>query len=151
MAQIKDHPHRYALTGELHARPFPALKAPASAVFLAIKQPQNAAVRDTEADLTHLIKLLDHYGAPRPDPHATHYYGQMGKFWLKWEQHTEFVTYTVMKKGLGKAQFDPAEFDVFPEYWLAEAPGGEGLGCDQLAGRTWRRQVHAHAELYLRP
>ena len=124
MAPIKDYPDRYALTGELHARPFPSLQAPSTAVFLAIKQPEDAANRDKGEDLAHLVALLDHYGAPRPDAAATHYYGEMGKYWLKWEQHTEFVTYTVFRKDLSDRAFDPAEFDVFPEYWLNDAPGG---------------------------
>lgn len=124
MAPIKDHPQRYALTGELHARPFPALKAPSRAVFLAIKHPQDAANRDKAADLAHLTALLDHYGAPRPDANATHYYGDMGKFRLKWEQHTELVTYTVFRRDSGGPVFDPDAFDVFPAYWLDQSPGG---------------------------
>ena len=124
MAPIKDYPQRYALTGELHARPFPALAAPSTAVFLAIKQPHDAAGRDKSLDLTHLTQLLEHYGAPQPAPDATHYYGEMGKYWLKWEQHTEFVTYTVFRGGLSDRPFDPVEFDVFPDYWLDAAPGG---------------------------
>jgi uncharacterized membrane-anchored protein len=124
MASIKDYPQRYALTGELHARPFPSLRAPSAVVFLAIKQPEDAASRDKQQDLAHLIALLDHYGAPRPDAQATHYYGEMGKFWIKWEQHTELVTYTVFRNDMGEKAFDPAEFDVFPDYWLDAAPGG---------------------------
>lgn len=124
MAPIKDYPQRYALTGELHARPFPSLRAPSTAVFLAIKQPEDAANRSKTQDLEHLAALLDHYGAPRPDPSATHYYGEMGKYWLKWEQHTELVTYTVFRKDISDRAFDPDEFDVFPDYWLDAAPGG---------------------------
>ncbi|APE45341.1 hypothetical protein BOO69_06425 [Sulfitobacter alexandrii] len=124
MAPIKDYPQRYALTGELHARPFPSIRAPSTAVFLAIKQPHDAASRDKSADLAHLAALLDHYGAPRPDANATHYFGEMGKYWLKWEQHTELVTYTVFRRDLSERPFDPSEFDVFPDYWLADAPGG---------------------------
>ncbi|NNE53623.1 MAG: DUF3422 domain-containing protein [Sulfitobacter sp.] len=124
MAPINDYPQRYALTGELHARPFPSLKAPSRAVFLAIKQPEDAANRDRSADLEHLIELLDHYGAPRPSANATHYYGEMGKYRLKWEQHTELVTYTVFSSDAGERAFDPSEFEVFPEYWLSKAPGG---------------------------
>ena len=124
MAPIKDYPERYALTGELHARPFPSMQAPSTAVFLALKKPEDAANRDKGADLAHLIALLDHYGAPRPDAKATHYYGEMGKYWLKWEQHTELVTYTVFRDDLSARPFDPAEFDVFPDYWLSDAPGG---------------------------
>ncbi len=124
MAPIKDYPERYALTGELHARPFPSLNAPSTAVFLAIKKHEDAANRDKAEDLKHLIALLDHYGAPRPDANATHYYGEMGKYWLKWEQHTELVTYTVFRDDISERAFDPAEFDVFPDYWLNDAPGG---------------------------
>ena len=124
MAPIKDYPQRYALTSELHARPFPALSAPSTAVFLAIKQPTDAAGRDKALDLAHLAQLLEHYGAPLPDPAATHYYGEMGKYWLKWEQHTEFVTYTIFMDGLSDRAFDPAAFEVFPDYWLDAAPGG---------------------------
>ena len=35
MPPIQDHPLRYSLANELHARPFPALKTPCRAVFLA--------------------------------------------------------------------------------------------------------------------
>jgi uncharacterized membrane-anchored protein len=124
MAPITDYPQRYALTGELHARPFPSLRAPSRAVFLAIKQPKDAASRDRAQDLEHLVTLLDHYGAPRPSANATHYYGKMGKYRLKWEQHTELVTYTVFFDEAGERAFDPDEFEVFPDYWLDAAPGG---------------------------
>ena len=36
MPPIQDHPLRYRLANELHARPFPSLKAPCRAVYLAI-------------------------------------------------------------------------------------------------------------------
>ena len=37
--RLGDHPQRYALSNELHARPFPELRAPCHAVVLAIKPP----------------------------------------------------------------------------------------------------------------
>lgn len=123
MTPIGDHPQRFALANELHARPFPTLLAPATAVFLAIKKPKDAAARDRDEDLKYLIQLLDRFGAPHPQPGATHYQGQIGRHHLKWEQHTEFVTYTVFTDGLSDRAFDPAEFEVFPEDWLEAAPG----------------------------
>ena len=92
MAPIEDHPLRYALANELHARPFPTLTPPCRAAYLAIKQPHNAGNRDRGLDRAHLVKLLDRYGAQHPQPGATHYFGQIGKHKLKWECHTEFVT-----------------------------------------------------------
>ncbi len=123
MSSIADHPLRYKLANELHARPFPSMEAPCSAVYVAIKQPDDAVSRDRQQDLDHLTSLLDRHGAPHPQPGATHYYGQIGKHWLKWEQHTEFVTYTVFSESPPRRPFDPEAFDVFPEDWLEKAPG----------------------------
>src|SRR6056297_834386 len=123
MPPIEDHPLRYQLTNELHARPFPALKAPTTAVFLAIKREEKAAARDRAADLAHLTALLDRHGAPHPQPGATHWFGRIGRHQLKWESHTEFVTYTVFTEGVSSRAFDPADFKLFPADWLADAPG----------------------------
>lgn len=123
MTPMEDHPLRYALANELHARPFPSLDAPCGAIFLAIKQPELAADRDRDADRAHLTQLLDRYGAQHPQPGATHWFGELGKYKLKWEQHTEFVTYTMFMPTLEERPFDPKAFDTFPADWLAAAPG----------------------------
>ncbi|NIY97404.1 DUF3422 domain-containing protein, partial [Salipiger sp. HF18] len=123
MPTIQDHPLRYQLANELHARPFPSLRAPARAVFLAIKKTHDAASRDRGEDTAHLLDLLDRYGTQHPQPGATHFSAPIGQHVLKWEQHTEFVTYTVFLSGAGERPFDPADFDVFPGDWLASAPG----------------------------
>ncbi len=123
MPPIADHPLRYAMANELHARPFPSVSAPSRAAFLALKPAENAAGRDREADRRHLIDLLDRFGAKHPPPEATHYFGQIGKHQLKWESHTEFVTYTIFGDGVAERPFDAATFAVFPQDWLENAPG----------------------------
>ncbi len=123
MTPIQDHPLRYKLANELHARPFPTLEVPCGAVFLAIRKPKDAVGQIGDTDLAHLCDLLDRHGAAHPQPGATHYSGMIGRHMLKWEQHAEFVTYTVFTEGLSARAFDPAEFEVFPEDWLARAPG----------------------------
>ncbi|KJZ19877.1 DUF3422 family protein [Loktanella sp. S4079] len=123
MAPICDHPLRFALANELHARPFPAMQAPGRAAFLALKPRQNAAGRDRAADMRHLTDLLDRFAAPHPEPDATHYFGQIGKLQIKWESHTEFVTYTIMGEGAADTPFDAGTFAVFPDDWLSSAPG----------------------------
>ena len=107
MAQLalEDYPDRYKLVNELHARPFPELSAPCRAVYLAIKEPQNAAERDRSRDFAHLIALLDRHGAPHPAPGADHYSGTIGRGFLKWEMHTEFVTYTLFAEGISERPF----------------------------------------------
>ncbi|MFY2825943.1 DUF3422 family protein [Ruegeria sp. MALMAid1280] len=123
MTPIDDHPLRYALANELHARPFPVAGTPCTVAFLAIKKPEAAAARDRDEDLAHLINLLDRHGAQHPQPQATHYAGQIGRHWLKWEQHTEFVTYTAITQNVSDRAFNPADFEVFPPDWLMASPG----------------------------
>jgi len=123
MISITDHPLRFAIANELHARPFPAIAAPSSAAYLATKLVENAAGRDRELDRAHLIELLDRFGSQHPKPGATHYFGQIGKYLLRWECHTEFVTYTIFGDDLSERPFEPHTFDVFPSDWLATLPG----------------------------
>ncbi|QYZ70751.1 DUF3422 family protein [Neotabrizicola shimadae] len=123
MSTLADHPLRYAVVNELHARPFPVLEVPCRAVFLVVKEPVNAANRDRTRDRAHLLDLLDRNGAAHPQPEATHFTGPIGRAELKWESHTEFVTYTAFLPGLGARPFDPLDAQVFPEDWLAAAPG----------------------------
>ncbi|MFV1497190.1 DUF3422 domain-containing protein [Phaeobacter sp. JH20_02] len=123
MPPIQDHPLRYQLANELHARPFPTMSNPSTVIYLAIKQPQEAVHRDRSRDLAHLVDLLDRHGVAHPTPGATHHSVQLGRHTLKWEQHTEFVSYTLYFDGISARPYDPADFDVFPSDWLAEAPG----------------------------
>jgi uncharacterized membrane-anchored protein len=123
MPSIADHPQRFALVNELHARPFPSVEAPSHAVFLAFKEPVDAANRDRARDRDHLVDLVGRHGAPEPQPGATHYSGQLGRHLLKWESHTEFVTYSAFAPGLADRPFDPAKATVFAEDWQAAAPG----------------------------
>ena len=118
-----DHPLRYALVNELHARPFPALSAPCMAAYIAIKEPVEAQNRDRGADRAHLLALLDRYGSAHPQPDATHFSGPLGRADVKWESHTEFVTYSAFTPGLSARAFDPAEMEVFPADWTDSAPG----------------------------
>ncbi|SDJ44242.1 DUF3422 family protein [Aliiruegeria lutimaris] len=122
-APLADHPRRFELANEMHARPFPSLDAPAHALFLALKAPRDAAARDKSLDRAHLIALLDRFGADHPKPGATHWFGELGRHKLKWECHTEFTTYTLFIDGLEERPFDASEYELLPADWLAEAPG----------------------------
>lgn len=123
MPTVADHPLRYDLVNELHARPFPALSVPSVAAYVAIKEPADAHNRDRALDRAHLLALLDRHGSAHPQPGATHFSGPIGRSELKWESHTEFVTYSAFTPGLSARAFDPVEAEVFPSDWLAKAPG----------------------------
>lgn len=123
MTPIDDHPLRYALVNELHARPFPSLSVPSHAVYLAIKEPSDAANRDRARDSAHLAALLDRHGAGLPQPGGSHHAASLGRYALKWESHTEFTTYLAFAPGLSARPFDPLEAEIFPEDWIVAAPG----------------------------
>jgi len=126
---LDDYPGRYALANELHARPFPELRAPCRALHLAIKEPVSAADRDRDRDRAHLVALLDRYGAPHPPPGASHYSGPLGRGYLKWELHTEFVTFTLFVDGVAEVPFSGELLTLFPADWLAAAPGKVLVSC----------------------
>ena len=123
MSHMIDHPLRQSSANELHARPFPTIAAPARAAFFAYKSADDETGRDEVADRTHLCRLLDMYDVAHPDDGATHFFGQLGSVWVKWECHTEFVTYTAILDDKGNVPFDGSEFDIFPAEWLADLPG----------------------------
>ncbi len=126
---LDDYPDRFALVNELHARPFPELTAPCQAAHIAIMPPGNAADRDRALDRAHLVALLDRHGAPHPPPEANHYSGPLGRGFLKWEMHTEFVTYTLFAEGASSRPFSGDIFGLFPPDWLAAAPGKVLTSC----------------------
>ncbi|MDO6460461.1 DUF3422 domain-containing protein [Granulosicoccaceae sp. 1_MG-2023] len=124
-----NHPQRFELANELHARPFPKMRAPCSCAYLAIKQPHDAAHRDPQEDRRHLLALLNHYGAAMPAEESNHYYASLGRVRLKWERHTEFVTYTIYADGVHEKPFTDDLFAHFPAEWIADAPGKVLTSC----------------------
>jgi len=147
MPLIQDHPMRYKLANELHARPFPSFSEPGTVAYLAIKQPQNAVSRDREQERLDLIALLDRFGTPHPQPGATHFFGDLGRHKLKWEQHTEFVTYTLFSNELSERAFDATVFEAFPKDWLAQL---EGVCITSASIRIERRSADEDIAQHLR-
>ncbi|MDO5621391.1 MAG: DUF3422 domain-containing protein [Paracoccus sp. (in: a-proteobacteria)] len=120
---LTDYDQRYALVNELHARPSPRITAPCTAVFLAFKEPRDAASRDRGRDRAHLADLTRRHGAAAPAADVSHYAATLGRHELHWEQHTEFVTYSAFAPGVSERPFDPALAAIFPQDWQATAPG----------------------------
>lgn len=121
--KLDEHPKRYGLANELHARPFQPMPAPGRVVHLAFKEPEAAAEREPESDRGHLIAFLDRHGAAHPSPDANHYINDFGPFRLTWERHTEFVSYTLYEQGETDDLFSGDLVEVFPQDWLSAAPG----------------------------
>lgn len=116
------HPQRTALHNEIHARPPQGLRAPLaiSHVVMACGADQRTASRE------HLAALLRDHHLPGPDAESTHLRTELAGFGLRWEMHTEFVTWTFLRpfdaSGFGQRSPDAAIGSV-PQDWLARLPG----------------------------
>jgi len=120
---LADHRLRYPLTNELHARPFAELAVPGRALFLAFMPADAAAERDPASDLAHLAAFINRHGGAHPAPGSNHHSADLGRFRLKWERHTEFVSYTLYEQGPTESLFQAMLAAQFPDDWLAAAPG----------------------------
>lgn len=134
---FEDHPQRIRLANELHARPFQTASAPGRFLHFAFKQTEKAAERDQSADREHLIALLDHFGAAHPAPGARQFSTDFGRFRLKWESHTEFVSYTLIEEGKTDALFGAELIRHLPGDWLNSAPGSTiaAIQCELVDNR----------------
>lgn len=79
-----------------------------------------------EASRAHLAVLLRDHHLPTPDPQTIHVRMDLGAFRLRWEQHTEFVTWTFSRTvdsvSLLSTEPDAAITSV-PKDWFAALPG----------------------------
>ena len=119
---MQQHPQRAALHNEVHARPPQALVAPLAISHLVMV----CDVAEREASRAHIAALLHDLHLPLPDPQASHFRMDLGQFHIRWELHTEFVSWTFMcalaSERLGEIEPEPA-FNAVPQSWLAALPG----------------------------
>ena len=85
------HPQRDAVLGEVHARPFQSLEPPCRLFHYAFLTDSAAA----KADLQALTAFCLAQGVAEPAPQAKHHRINLGSANLRWEQHSEFTTYTI--------------------------------------------------------
>ena len=125
---VKEHPLREQLLLEVHARPFEPMAAPVRGSHVAILTGELA--EDEAAE--HLAELCRRLDAPPPTPDAKHYSRDLGPFRLRWEQHTEFCTYTFIHSGPFDHPFENPVIELVPKDWLVTLPG-EALAAMHFA------------------
>jgi uncharacterized membrane-anchored protein len=89
-AWLEAHPLRAAVLGEVHARPFTPVKTPRRVLHFAF---DTAGARG-EADRAALIEFCTQRRLTAPKPHDKQHHLVFGNTGLRWEQHSEFTTYT---------------------------------------------------------
>ncbi len=114
-----DHPLRFDLNDEVHARPPEQLSVPTQATFLALFT--DAAERDREWD--HVCRLVRSHEVEPPPKGVTHLSLDLGAFRLKWERHTEFSRYKFIRTAQAEDPFAEPAIRAVPKEWLGEVPG----------------------------
>jgi uncharacterized membrane-anchored protein len=102
--RLDPHPLRAAVLGEVHARPFTPLTTPLRILHFAFDTAGAAAAADRLA----LADFCNRRGLEPLRPAAKHHRLTLGATTLRWEQHSEFTTYTWELPAPADAPFHPA-------------------------------------------
>ncbi len=116
---LEVHPSRAELYEELHSRPSPLVETPCSITHIAVQIDED----ERAAEHAHLSALCIRFKADPPSDGASCFYQAFDGLELRWERHTEFSTYTFIRRVLGDPMRQPGTLTHIPGDWLAEMPG----------------------------
>lgn len=118
---IAQHPLRAVLHNEIHARPPEAMSTPLAISHVVM----GCDASQREASRAHVAALLRDHHLPSPSEHATHVRLDVGPFRLRWELHTEFVSWTFLRPlpDTPLDQVPQTALAVVPQDWVAGLPG----------------------------
>jgi uncharacterized membrane-anchored protein len=122
---FKEHPLRRALAEEIHARPPANLAAPVQVSHIALISGEDGMA----PHVAHLEALCKHFRVAPPPVDATHFSAELGEVQLKWERHTEFSTFTIIRPGAFAQPFKGTAVDSLPKDWLTDLPGQVIAAC----------------------
>jgi uncharacterized membrane-anchored protein len=138
-----NHPERFVLAEEVHARPPVLIPSPAQATYVALL----VAPEDRDKELAHLRTLCEMFAASGPSNNATHLSATLSGIRLKWERHGEFSGYTFVASGDGvKADsFADTATQLLPADWLPNIPG-QTVAAAHLLLRKFERSLAANID-----
>ncbi|MGH6728192.1 MAG: DUF3422 family protein, partial [Pseudolabrys sp.] len=102
--RLTPHPLRAAVLGEVHARPFTPIETPRRLLHFAFATAGEAGRNDRAA----LADFCARRGLEPLKPAAKQHRVALGGATLRWEQHSEFTTYTWELPSEGTTPFHPA-------------------------------------------
>jgi len=113
------HPLRAAVLGEVHARPFTPIETPRRVLHFAF----DTTGERGEADRTALVSFCASRGLAAPQPADKHHRVVFGATALRWEQHSEFTTYTWELPSEAEGPFHPPAATLSGPMSLVPQPG----------------------------
>lgn len=117
--RLSAHVLRAAVLGEVHARPFTPIDTPRRVLHFAFDTTGERA----EADRAALIAFCTGRGLPMPQPGGNHHRVMFGATALRWEQHSEFTTYTWELPSEPSGAFHPPAATLAAPMGLVPQPG----------------------------
>jgi len=124
---VQFHPLHLELHQEIHARPYPRVKSPSVVSHIAFFHDRKI-VSDEYKCLNELAKIYQVNGVT---PGTNSYFQDFDHFSLRWENHREFSTITVIRTMVNPLPLDASALDVFPNGWLDKFPG-EAISASNL-------------------
>lgn len=139
MANPANHPQRFALNYELHARPPETLAIPEQVSYLALAtDPSNR-----QAEYASIVELCTRHGVAAPAPELNHFQVDLGTFRLKWERRTECNSFTFFRQGEFDDPFAQPVISNVPADWLASLPGQVLVAAHIALRKTPKRAASA--------
>ncbi|MDP2098514.1 MAG: DUF3422 domain-containing protein [Methylobacter sp.] len=114
-----NHPQRFVLHNEVHARAPFTLNLPVRASHLALLLSQDEKMQERK----HLTTLCERFGVTPPEKAADHFSATFNSFQMRWEQHGEFSTYSFYVHDTPKDPFADCALKKVPVDWMSQLPG----------------------------
>jgi uncharacterized membrane-anchored protein len=115
----ENHPQRFVLHNEVHARAPFMLNLPVRASHLALLLSPDEKMQEHK----HLITLCERFGIVPPEKETDHFSATFNSFQIRWEQHGEFSTYSFYVHDTPKYPFADSALKKVPVDWLSRTPG----------------------------
>lgn len=115
----QNHPQRFVLHNEVHARASSILSLPVRASYLAISLTSAEKMQECQ----HLKTLCERFGCTAPEDDADHFTASFDSFQMSWEQHGEFSSYTFYAYDDNKEPFSDPALKKVPVDWLSQLAG----------------------------
>ena len=114
-----NHPQRFVLHNEVHARAPFNLDLPVRASHLALLLSSEQKTQERQ----HLITLCERFGITPPEKEVDHFSASFNSFKIRWEQHGEFSTYSFYVHDTPKDLFADSALKRVPVDWLSQLTG----------------------------
>ena len=118
-ARLEPHALRAAILGEVHARPFTPIETPRRLLHFAFDTAGEAGRRDRAA----LAEFCAKRGLAPLQEGAKHHRVALSGVTLRWEQHSEFTTYSWELASQGDVPFHPAASSLAAPMAALPQPG----------------------------